>query len=249
MTKSRGINVKWTSDEEVFLIKNYSFSDWDYLLENLNRHTKSMICSKANYLGLKRERVWSFEDIETLKSIYPTSNSVDDVVEYFNNKYTKRQIIKKANRMGLILRKYLPKSYKNMHDLIRANNEFWKIKILIEYSHKCVLTGSNDVNIHHIISFRELLDKSYSLLNLSKNQILSDDESNKVIEMFHELQNKNGVGICVNTKIHRLFHKIYTFTKCTEEDWNIFFNDITNGKYNDFLERNNLSIDYYTMKK
>lgn len=249
MSKSRNINVMWTSEEESFLIEKYSNSDWDYLLKNLSRHTKNQICSKANYLGLKRERVWSFDDIEILKNIYPNSNSVDDVVEYFNKKYTKKQIIKKANKMGLIIREYLPKSYKNISDLIRSNNNFWKIKVLMQYNYKCILTGSKDVNIHHIVPFKELLNESYDLLKYDKNCILSDNETNEIIRVFNILQDKENVGICINSDIHKLFHRIYSYTNCNKEDWDIFFNDIINGKYNEFLERKNLNIDYYTMKK
>lgn len=249
MSKSKCINVMWTSDEEVFLIENYSFSDWDYLLNNLVRHTKSNICSKANYLGLKRERVWSFDDIEKLKKIYPTSNSVDEVVKLFNNKYTKKQIIRKANRLGLTLRKYLPKSYKNIYDLIRSNNNYWKIKVLIQYNRRCIFTGSYDVNIHHIIPFHELLNQSYNMLNIDKNNVLTYEETDSLIKTFYSLQNINDVGVCVNSEIHKLFHKIYTYTRFTKEDWEVFSADIIEGKYNNFLKRNNLSIDYYTMKK
>ena len=75
MGKSKGINKMWTLDEETFLIENYFNMKWELLLERLHRHTKKQIIDKASYIGLKRERLWSFDDIEKLKEKYMEINS------------------------------------------------------------------------------------------------------------------------------------------------------------------------------
>ena len=51
-------------------------------------------------MGLKREKLFSFDDIEKLKNIYEQYDSVDVVVDYFNGKYTKKQIVKKLISLG-----------------------------------------------------------------------------------------------------------------------------------------------------
>ena len=73
MAKSKNINIKWTLEEESFLINNYSNKSWDYILNQLPRHNKKQIIDKASYMKIKRERVWSFEDITILKKIYEKS--------------------------------------------------------------------------------------------------------------------------------------------------------------------------------
>ena len=78
MAKSKNINIKWTLEEESFLINNYSNKSWDYILNQLPRHNKKQIIDKASYMKIKRERVWSFEDITILKKIYEKSPSLSE---------------------------------------------------------------------------------------------------------------------------------------------------------------------------
>ena len=245
MAKSKNINIKWTLEEESFLINNYSNKSWGYILNQLPRHNKKQIIDKASYMKIKRERVWSFEDITILKKIYEKSPSVDSVVDYFNGKYTKKQIIKKANRMGLKNRNKLTKTLKNIDEYIRTNNTEWKEKSLQYCKYRCVFTGSNNIHIHHIYPFHKILYESFEELGYDLNceYELTDIEVKEICTHFYEKQNQYGYGVCIDKCIHNLFHSVYGYKNFTVDNWNEFKNDLLKGKYNKILYENEVNIN------
>lgn len=245
MGKSKNINNMWTQCEESFLIENYHNKSWEFLLEQLNRHNKSQIIDKASYMGLKRERLFSFKDIEELKRIYEIYDSIDDVVEYFGKKYSRKQIIKKANSLGLKNRKYLSKTFKNIDEYIRSNNNEWKIQSFINCNHRCIFTGSKNIDIHHIYPFHKILYEVFDDLDydMNKDYQLSEREVSLICDKFYAKQKEYGYGICVEKSIHRIFHSKYGFKNFTKEDWFEFEKDMFYGLYNELVKGDNfLSI-------
>ena len=242
--KSKNINKMWTKEEEIFLKENYHNKSWDYILENLSRHNKKNIIDKASYMNLKRERLFSFEDIEILKYIYPTYSSVDEVVNYFNYKYTKKQIIKKANSLGLKNRKLSTKTLKNIDDYIRSNNEKWKIKIRKKCNYKCIFSGSKNIEIHHIFPFHSILKNVFTELgyDYSKEYILTEIQVKEICDKFYKKQDELDSGVCIDKNIHKLFHSLYSYDKFTEYDWNNFKDDLKTDKYKNYLQERNIEI-------
>ena len=234
----------WTPDEESFLIENYSDKEWYYLLNNLNRHTKKQIQDKAYSLCLKRNKslrvyggrapIWSDSKIDELRKAYASYDSLDDVVNHFDGKYSKKQISKKAHRLGLNLRKRVPKSTKTIYDLIRKENDVWKRETLKCCGYKCIFTGSNNIDIHHIYPFKKLLDESMNELgfDIYNEQNLLEEDIQNIRTVFYLRQAQNGYGVCIDKRIHRLFHSVYGFKNFTPHDWSIFTNDLLSGKYN-----------------
>lgn len=246
MAKSKNINKLWNKDEEEYLINNYHNQSWSILLTKLNRHTKTQIIDKASYMNLKRERLWSFDDIEALKNIYEKYECVDDVVLFFNDKYTKKQIIKKANRLGLKNRKIKTKTMSNIDDYIRSNNSKWKEDSLKNNHYKCVFTNNTDIEIHHIYPFHKILNEVFEEMgyDINKEYQLSDSEVSEICKNFFKKQNEYGFGVCVDKEIHKLFHSLYGFINFTSDNWFDFTIRLKNGEYNEILLQKGVNIEY-----
>lgn len=89
----------------------------------------------------------------------------------------------------------------------------WKIDSLKKYNYKCAITGiHNDLIIHHLKGFNQILKETMDILNLPIYQEINK-YSNKELKQIEikclELHYKYGLGICLNTDIHKEFHKIY----------------------------------------
>lgn len=244
MSKSKGINILWTKEEEKYLIDNYSNKSWNELLSVLSRHTKQQLIDKAHYIGIRRERVWAFQDIQLLKTNYARFTNLEDAYLFFNKKYSVKQIQKKAHSLHLIMREFLPSDYDRIINLLRSNNSEWKRQIIIQNNRQCVFTGSKDFDVHHIIPFHVLFHKALEILNIdvSKDVIIDNNMTRQICTRFYELQNQPNTGVCINKKIHSLFHNLYSFNQSTEQDWYVFQLDLLQGKYDEYLERNKLTI-------
>ncbi|WP_195618562.1 hypothetical protein [Clostridium paraputrificum] len=91
---------KWSDDEISFLWNNYSQSDKDFILENINRSWDT-IRNKALKLGLNRSiRIWSDEDICLLKEYYPT-HSNEYIAKNIITSKSKSSIQSKAKSIGI----------------------------------------------------------------------------------------------------------------------------------------------------
>lgn len=94
---------KWTNEELDYLIKNYSDSDWDEILNNLSNHKKGNIISKASELKIKREQNnWTQSDIDLLMKCYKNKICIDDIRKELNYKFSVSAIYSKASRLNLI---------------------------------------------------------------------------------------------------------------------------------------------------
>jgi len=52
-----------------------------------------------------------------------------------------------------------------------------------------------------------------------------------ILNKFIEIQDRYPLGVCVNPKIHTLFHSLYGQYNNTEEQWNVFVDNYKNNYY------------------
>ena len=112
---------RWNNDELSYLKKNYSDSDWNEIISELNRWSKAEITHKASTLKLHREIFfWTSDEIEILKTSYSQSLPIEEIQSKLNYKHTKESIYAKANKIGLSVRN----SWTNEElDILRNNYE------------------------------------------------------------------------------------------------------------------------------
>jgi len=130
--------------------------------------------------------------------------------------------------------------YKKLLDYVRGNILEWKLKSIKECNYKCIITGLRFDDIHHLYSLRNIVkevvlkhkDKFY--LRLDK---YTQEELNIIVYDSIVLHmNKYGLGVCLNRKIHTLFHKKYGYWNSTKEQFEEFKERYYKGEFDNELE-------------
>ena len=77
---------------------------------------------------------------------------------------TSRGVMEQRNMIGLFrIRKDYSK-YENIAKFFRGHIQNWKVNSMKNCNYRCILTGSKDFAIHHIISFNIILENVFSVL-------------------------------------------------------------------------------------
>lgn len=122
----------------------------------------------------------------------------------------------------------------------------WK-KDVFEYNlYKCVLTGtnSNELVIHHLVSFNSIIRDVLNKSNLDIKPQVKDythDEIKHIENLFLKYHNTH-TGIPLQKEMHILFHQIYGYGDNTPDQFEELRTRLKLGEFNDFLEENNLEL-------
>ena len=120
---------RWTTEKIKYLKENYSFEDWDIILDSLYPFDKEAIIAKAYKLQIPRECFgWSEEEIRILIKFYENV-SFSDIKNMIPDK-TDSAIMTKANKLGLSMRE---KWSEEDIELINKLYPFYTNEELLEY--------------------------------------------------------------------------------------------------------------------
>lgn len=128
---------------------------------------------------------------------------------------------------------------------LRTQVKDWKLESMKECNYKCFVTGLEFKDIHHLYTFRDIVDEAYEITRLDIKNCVSDyseEEFTYLADTIRQLHNKYGLGICLCKEIHRLFHNEYGYTKNNKEQFNDFCNRLRYGEFDEFLNENNLTL-------
>lgn len=108
---------------------------------------------------------------------------------------------------------------------LRGQLTDWKKDTMKFSNYKCIITGKNFDDIHHLYSFDKIKDETIQILHFpiyDEINKYSDDELKQISKLCLELHYKYGLGVCITNKEHKLFHKIYGFGNNTPEQFEEF---------------------------
>lgn len=127
---------------------------------------------------------------------------------------------------------------------LRSKINQWKIDSANKCNFKCILTGLNFDDIHHLYSFQSILEESLKYLNYPILNVgdYSEFQLNKIIEVNLDFHYKYGLGVCLNRDIHKKFHNTYGTSNNTLEQFEEFKTRLKSGEFNDFLEKNKIKL-------
>ncbi|MBU3186642.1 hypothetical protein [Clostridium estertheticum] len=90
-----------------------------------------------------------------------------------------------------------------------------------EYCNKsCVLTGDSKYDIHHLHSFHIIIEDALSILNMPIKQDIEDysgEDLTTIRDKVIELHAIHGLGVCLNNRLHTLFHSLYSKNNTSEQ--------------------------------
>jgi len=96
---------------------------------------------------------------------------------------------------------------------LRSSINSWKLESMKNSKFKCVLTGTKDnLIVHHLYPFHKIMEITFKELNLPihENELdYSKDELSSIVTRLNEVHYRYPLGVALNEKIHKEFHKMY----------------------------------------
>jgi len=114
----------------------------------------------------------------------------------------------------------------------------WKKDSKKNCLNKCILTDNENYEIHHLISFNDIIKEALINLNLDINSHGSKYSSDEFMLMKNEVLKLHKIyplGVCISKDLHILFHQIYSKSNNTIEQFEDFKQMYLTGKLNDIL--------------
>jgi hypothetical protein len=105
---------------------------------------------------------------------------------------------------------------------IRNSLTQWKNDSMKKCGYKCILTGEEFDNIHHLYPFVKIIEEAFENLGIGMRRHVSDydkDEFESLITKISELHKWYGLGVCLSKKVHKLFHNTYGYTDNTAKQF------------------------------
>jgi len=108
----------------------------------------------------------------------------------------------------------------------------WEKKCKEQSNSKCVITGKDYEDIHHVYSFNLILKESIEELNFELKETIGEYEKEDLkllINKIREKHKKYPLGVCLTRDWHMKFHNIYGYGDTTPEMWYEFLEKIKSG--------------------
>ena len=230
MAKNR---TKWRDDEVEILKNNYSVMPVMDIMKLLPERTYNSIVLKANKLMLtsymRQQQLYSDNDIVFIESNWQLMS--DDEMALVLNR-TRRAIKAARNNIGLFRQDKEKTHYENLTKFLRGQISQWKKESVQKCDYKCVLTGSKDFAIHHIISFNIIIKNfisEHDLVLKDNFEDYTENELNDISNLFLKYHNNYPLGVCIEKNLHMKFHQMYGDIN-DEEQWNKFVDKFNKGE-------------------
>lgn len=224
---------KWSLDEINILKNNYSIMPVVDIMRLLPKRTYNSITLKANKLMLtsyvRQQQLYSDDDIIFIESNW---NKMSDEEMATVLDRTRRAVKAVRNNIGLFRQDREKTHYENLTKFLRGQISQWKNESISKCDFKCVLTGSKDFAIHHIVSFNIIVKNFISECNIVLRDSFEDyttNELNEMSNMFVKYHGNYPFGVCVEKSLHMKFHQMYGDIN-NEDQWNIFVDKFNKGE-------------------
>lgn len=123
----------------------------------------------------------------------------------------------------------------NLSQALREQLIGWKKGSMKFCNYKCLLTGKDFDEIHHLNPFNEIIKETLQELNLEVKNSLGDYENADTI--IEKIQNKHTLyGICLSKEVHKIFHDNYSYNQFTKEDFEEFVRNYFKGDFDKDLK-------------
>lgn len=233
------IRKKWSESEINIVKENYSKIPLDDLCVLLPNRNKNMIKNQAKTLKLtsynRNQQLWKKEEIQFIIDNWEIT---PDKIIATQISRTFRAVKAKREELGLYRQNPNDSSYPTLSKYLRGQNQQWKKDSMLACNYQCVLTGSKDYEIHHLYGVSNIINDILNIYPHYKSKPF-DDYSEKdlsfLLEKFIQKQNEYPLGVCVEKRLHILFHSMYGQYYNTPEQWMQFCSDFKKGMYKEYL--------------
>lgn len=125
------------------------------------------------------------------------------------------------------------KSLTELGKILRSSISSWRKKSEKSCDYKCVLTGSEKYDVHHLYSFKSIIKDSLEDLKVDINNYSAKD----IIEIKRLVINKHNelMGVCIHPTLHILFHQLHSKENNTQSQFEEFKSRYLNGEFDEML--------------
>ena len=134
---------------------------------------------------------------------------------------------------------------KELYYDLRDHLQYWKRLSMENCNYKCILTGYEFDEIHHLVSFRNIIKEIFSELNLDMRSTIGDysiEQRDLIYKSLYDIHNKYPLGVCLCKEIHKTFHDTYGYFNTTIEMFEEFKDKYYNGDFDYLLSDKMTSI-------
>lgn len=219
--------------------------EWKARWSSLHRSYGCPMCAKVVRLTLEEVKI-------KVKEINPNIEVIDDVYKGSESHLRCRCLIDghEWNSMWATIRDGhgCPKCY--ARNQIGRNNPNWRGGVRNICKHfrksrsiddwkresmevcdwKCVISGSNKIEVHHLYNFTDILKETIIELGMDIYENTSqytDEELFTISTKLGEKHKKYGLGVCLSKELHKEFHSIYTKYNNTPKQFLEFYKNKT----------------------
>ena len=224
---------KWNFDEIEILKNNYSTMPIIDIMKLLPNRTYNAIVLKANKLALtsyiRQEQLYSDHDIGFIESNWQQMS--DEEMAVALNR-TRRAIKTVRNNIGLFRQDREKTHYESLTAFFRGQIGAWKKKSAEKCGFKCILTGSKNFAIHHLVSFNIIVKNfilEHDIVLRDNFEDYTQNELNELSVMFTQYHNTYPLGVCVEQNLHIKFHQMYGDLN-SEQQWQVFVEKFNKGE-------------------
>ena len=221
----------WTQEEEDILINNYSHMTARELQELLPNRTIEAIRDRGIKYGLKSkyrlETYWNDNDTDFLVNNWDKMSDYE-IGEILNKEPS--SIKERRKLLGLARIDKNKQGYTTIKNMLRGQIWNWKQKSMKACKYKCVISGSKEFDIHHMVGFSDIFNEylnSHPLKSMNTCDY-SKEELDSICSSFIEFHDKYPLGVCVRSDLHTLFHTQYGKHNNSIEQWVQFVKDYKN---------------------
>lgn len=122
---------------------------------------------------------------------------------------------------------------------LRENIYEWKKESMEQFNYKCILTGREFDNIHHLTPFNNIVKECVEELGLDFLSSLGeycDSDRENLIKLLQYKHKVYGLGVCLHKDVHKLFHDTYSYIKFSPDDFKDFAKKYFNGEFDEKLK-------------
>ena len=241
VTKAKRIGIKsrefWSNEDDNLLSEIYPKMSVDEVLKYFPNRSRNSIIKHAIKLNLQSYdyNPWTQDEDDFIRKHYEFE--ADNIMcKKLGRTYRATQ----HRRLSLGLYHFNKdwSGYEGLAKFLRGHLGTWKADSMKQCEYKCVLTGSKNFEIHHLVPFANIVNETMELYNIEEKEYsdYSQEELEYILEKFLIVHNTYPLGICVRKDIHSLYHSIYSKCVNNEDQWNEFVKDYKSGKYDEEIK-------------
>ena len=141
----------------------------------------------------------------------------------------------------------------NMYNELRKEITQWRDKSIEYCGGKCVITGADYNDVHHIYPYINIVNEAISGIKNKNDREFYNKNKKTIVRNVLMTHKKYGLGACLDSRVHKLFHQTYSETQFKPLDFIEFIDDMRRGEHDSELRQFGLSVnineDYYNYLK